>query len=50
MLSFAAARSRSRQLRQEARSPLPAGEIVVSSAALTDGLLPPNTAAWVRTV
>ena len=25
---------------------LPAGEVVVSSGPLADGLLPPNTAAW----
>jgi alpha-glucosidase len=25
---------------------LPAGEVILSSAALTDGALPPNAAAW----
>ena len=30
-------------------APLPAGEVVVSSAALVDGLLPIDSAAWVRT-
>jgi alpha-glucosidase len=25
---------------------LPAGEVVLSSGPLDDGLLPPNTAAW----
>ena len=28
--------------------PLPAGEVLISSAAVADGLLPPDTAAWVR--
>jgi alpha-glucosidase len=26
--------------------PLPAGEVVLSSAPLVDGMLPPDTAAW----
>lgn len=28
--------------------PLPAGEVLISSGPLSDGLLPPDTAAWVR--
>lgn len=28
--------------------PLPAGEVLISSAAVPDGLLPPDTAAWLR--
>ena len=26
--------------------PLPAGELILASAPLVDGKLPPNTAAW----
>ena len=41
-------RHRARELRHEPRRRCPAGAVLVASGPLEDGMLPPDTAAWVR--